>query len=273
MKRSLIILLFIILLLSSCVSKSDYKLLQEENQTLREEIEELKTSAPKLLAILKISFEENNYNKCKEIFEDIMKKHPESDEFKEAKLIIDQIIFEEKAEKERLQRKLVEIETERLKALNKLKKKFDDVSGIIWYKNSYFVHYTNSNHVSVYMGKTEDTSPWIRLTASYCNSDWIFFEKVYLSYDGNTKEVIFDRYDNKETDHSGGSIWEWIDIKADNDMIKFLWLLSNGETAKVRFVGKYSKTRILSWNEKQAIKDILNGYMLLTKENLTEKSN
>ena len=39
---------------------------------------------------------------------------------------------------------------------------------------------------------------------SYTGDDWIFFENAYLSYEGNTLEIKFDKYRNKETENKGG---------------------------------------------------------------------
>ena len=80
--------------------------------------------------------------------------------------------------------------------MNKLKKKFDDVSGITWYKQPYFTHYSNTNLTSIYMG-VKGSSKWLILTMSYKGDDWIFFDDAILSYDGNSKTISFDKYNFK----------------------------------------------------------------------------
>lgn len=254
-----------------CVSKAEYEKLKTENTLLRAELIDLKESAPKLLANIKLAFDSNQFESAKSFFKQLQEKHPESDEYKEAILYIEKINEAEALEnKKKEQEKAAQIaelerlEAEKLKSLNKLRKKFDDVSGVTWYENPYFTHYTNSNGVSVYMGKTDERQPWLRLFMSYSASDWLFFKRAYLSYEGNTLEISFDEYQNKKTDHSGGEIWEWIDITADESTIKFLWAYANGKEPKVRYVGTYTKTRSISNNEKQGIKDVLLGYMALT---------
>ena len=107
-----------------------------------------------------------------------------------------------------------------MSAVNKLKKKFDDVSGITWYSNPYFEHYNDSNHISLYIGVQEGYSPWLRLKMSYYGEDWIFFENAYLFYDGKTKEIFFNEYQDKKTDNYT-TCWEWIDVSVDNSTLSF----------------------------------------------------
>jgi len=104
------------------------------------------------------------------------------------------------------------------------------------------------------------SSKWLRLKMSYHGDDWIFFEKAYLSYDGNTKEIPFDKYDDKETENSGGGVWEWIDVSVSSDIENFLREFAKSKNAKMRFTGKYTKTRTLTYNERRGILDVLKGY-------------
>jgi hypothetical protein len=148
---------------------------------------------------------------------------------------------------------------ERLQSLNKLNKSHDDIAGVTWYKNPYFTHYNNKSLTSIYIGDN-GTSQWLRIKMSYEGKNWIFFERAYLSYEGNTLEIIFDKYKEKTTDHSGGSVWEWIDVTVTDEIEDFLRIYAESTDAKVRLSGKYSETRNLTLNERKGIRDVLNGY-------------
>ena len=111
----------------------------------------------------------------------------------------------------------------------------------------------------------KDNDVWLCLRMSYYGDDWIFFENAYLSYDGNTKEIIFDKYKDKETD-SDTEVWEWIDVPVLDDLLKFLEEMSKGKVLKMRLSGKYTKTRSLSSKEINAMKDILLAYDVLRNE-------
>jgi hypothetical protein len=101
---------------------------------------------------------------------------------------------------------------------------------------------------------------------SYTGDDWIFFEQAFLSYDGNTQQILFNRYDDKETDHASGDVWEWIDVSVSESYLAFLKEMVNGKSVKMQLTGKYTRTRTLSVNEKRAIKEMILAYEVLQAE-------
>jgi hypothetical protein len=267
------LILTTIILLTSCSDIEKESQFQNRITELEQQLDECQNGADKIYAKIKLSFDKNDFNECKNYYQEMKERHPDSKLFGEVQSIYDKIIKEEteKAEKERLlsekqekQRKLKteKEKQEKLKALKKLRKKYDDVSDITWYKQPYFTHYSNTNLTSIYMG-VNDNSRWLRLMMSYQGDDWIFFERAYLSYDGNTKEIIFDKYDEKKTENSGGGVWEWIDLTVTKDIEIFLREYAKSKNAKMRLSGKYTKTRNLTYNERQGILDVLNGYDVL----------
>ena len=272
--KNLILATSIVLLLASCVSKQRETELLDKIESLEEQLDNCQNGAEKLHAKMKLNYDKKDFQICKEVYAEMEKRHPDSEFFGEVKSLYARIVRDEKAkvEKERLiaekkvREEKLKIEREKqvkLKALKKLKKKYDDVSGTTWYKQPYFIHYTNTNLTSIYMGDN-GSSRWLRLKMSYEGDDWIFFEKAYLSYDGNTKEIIFNKYDDKETENDGG-VWEWIDLSITKDVESFLRKFATSKNAKMRLSGKYTKTRTLTWNERQGILDVLNGYDALNQ--------
>lgn len=184
------------------------------------------------------------------------KYHPASAECQKARSALKKLIDEKEA-KEKAEK------AKRMQAVNKLKKQYDDISGRTWYYNPYFTHYNNKNLVSLYIGQ-EGTSVWLRLKMSYEGEDWIFFENAYLSYDENTKTILFDEYRDKETDNGyGGRVWEWIDVSVNDDLLIYLKGMVNGKTLKMRLSGKYTHTRVLTTNERKALQDVLLAYDVL----------
>jgi len=274
-KLFFLLLLTPIIYLTSCSDKEKEAELEAEIIELSSQLDECENGSDKLLAAIEIADKKKDNMEVKILFEEIEDRHPESKEYTLARKIYDKIIAEEKAKKDKLLReiKLKEKEEkkknelakkERLRSLNKLKKNFDDVSGITWYKQPYFTHYSNTNLTSIYMGE-KGSSKWLILTMSYAGDDWIFFDNAILSYDGNSKTISFDKYKDKETDHSGGSVWEWIDVSVDNGLESFLREFAKSKNAKMRFSGKYTKTRTLTYNERRGIVDVLNGYDALNE--------
>jgi len=288
MKNSLLILAAI-LFLTSCSDKE--REMELENQVseitgqltelteqvieLKNQLDECENGAEKIHAKMKLSFEEKDFSACKNYYQQMEEKHADSELFAEVKSIYDKVVKEEKEETERInnaykkqererKQKVEKEKQEKLKTLNKLKKNHDDVSGVTWYKQPYFTHYTNSNKTSIYMGESGSNRS-LRLIMSYKGDNWIFFERAYLSYDGNTKEIVFDRYGDKKTENDGGVVWEWIDVNIKGDVVSFLREFAKSPNAKMRLSGKYTKTRSLSSNEKKGILAVLNGYDALER--------
>lgn len=258
--------IYLILFLTSLIGfySCNNSELENKIKELETQLDECQNGAEKLFSRMKIAYDETDFQKAKVIFEDLKGRHPDSEFFSQGQEIYSLIVNEEDRILKEEERKRAEMEAKRLASLKKLRKKFDDVSGVTWYYNPYFTHYNNSNLTSVYIGEKESTI-WLRLVMSYEGDDWIFFEKAYLSYDGNTKEIVFNKYDDKKTDHDGGNVWEWIDTSLGNSDISFLKNLAESPSAKMRLSGKYTKTRNLTANEKRAIQDVLSGYEVLQK--------
>lgn len=263
MKRIFYLVVFIATLYSCQDNGSQRAMLslQRENTLLRdslrnmsEELEVYRNSPDKLCANLKVFFDKGDLEQLEEIKSKLVKFHPESKELKEVKSLCAKIVESRK-------KKIEEERKKRMQAVNKLRKKFDDVSGTTWYYNPYFTHYNNSNLTSIYIGQREGRV-WLRLVMSYYGDDWIFFDDAYLSYDGNTKHIYFDKYNDKETENDS-RVWEWIDVSVDDDILSFLKQMVHGKSIKMRLSGKYTKTRNLATKEINGIRDVLLGYDVL----------
>ena len=203
-------------------------------------------------------FKEGNIVELNRINRLLRRYHPESNE---ANRVADLI---SKYEAEQLAKVEAEREAKR-GALKKLKVKYDNVQNVTWYYNNRYTHYNNSNHTSIYMGQHGDKGDvWLRLKMSYEGDDWIFFEHAYLSYDGKTMEIPFEKYKERESDNGyGGRVWEWIDVAVTPDILSFLSEMVEGQEVKMRLSGKYSHTRTLPSTEVSAIKEVLLGFELL----------
>lgn len=257
------------IIMSCGPSQGQYDKLVKENESLKAEVSKLnaalkeckaeieryQTTPDRLYAEALDAIDKKDINRLGEICGRFDKYQPNSAESKKAKDALAKLIQER-------DRAIMAEKAKRMQAVNKLKKNYDDVSGITWYYNPYFTHYNDSNHASVYMGKRESGKPWLRLKMSYYGDDWIFFEEAYLSYDGKTKSIPFDKYNDKKTDNYT-TVWEWIDVGVDDGILAFLKEMIDGKSVKMRLSGKYSSTRTLSKREIDGIRDVLLAYDVL----------
>ena len=242
---------------------AEVTLLRDSLNKVIPELEGYRNDPVKLCSNVNELYKSGNVDELNVIKDKLAKYHPESDQYTKVSNLI------EKYEAEQIKKAEAEKKA-RLKAVCKLRKKYDDINHITWYYNTYFTHYTNTNYTSIYIGQSE-SSLWLRLMMSYEGDDWIFFESAYLSYDGNTYYVPFDKYREKETENDT-RVWEWIDVSVNDELLSFLKKMVNGKSVKMRLTGKYSKTRNLSNTEIKAIKDVLLAYDVLKNEKrLTEK--
>lgn len=242
---------------------AEVTLLRDSLNKVIPELEGYRNDPVKLCSNVDELYKSGNVDELNVIKDKLAKYHPESEQYTKVSNLI------EKYEAEQIKKAEAEKKA-RLKAVSKLRKKYDDINHITWYYNPYFTHYTNTNYTSIYIGQSE-SSLWLRLMMSYEGDDWIFFESAYLSYDGNTYYVPFDKYREKETENDT-RVWEWIDVSVNDELLSFLKKMVNGKSVKMRLTGKYSKTRNLSSTEIKAIKDVLLAYDVLKNEKrLTEK--
>lgn len=263
MKKFILISVMAGLLTACGVPQQEYEALLAQNSELEAEIASLKAiienyenTPDRLYSTVAELVKNKDIDGLTALCSKFEKYHPASTECQKAKSALKKLVDERDA-------KIKAEKAKRMQAVNKLKKRYDDVSGITWYHNPYFTHYNNDNLISLYIGK-EGSRVWLRMKMSYEGEDWIFFENAYLSYDENTKSIPFDEYDEKKTDNGyGGRVWEWIDVNVDTDLLNYLKGMVEGKTLKMRLSGKYTHTRTLSYNEKKGLQDVLLAYDVL----------
>lgn len=244
-----------IVLFVGCHDEKKEEQLSKKILELENELENCKYGEEKLTGLIINSFESKDYNKVIETFNSFSNKFPGSARLNSMKELNDAA-----------QKKISEEKELKKASVKKLKLDYDDVRGISWYKQKYFKHYSNTNRASIYIGKEKDSMPFLRLQLSYTGDDWIFFENAYLSHDGDTKQIFFDEYQEKDSDNGNGAVWEWIDVKIDDSQVSWFRKFAESKNAKMRLSGKYTKDRNLTPQERQGILDVLNGYEYL-KEN------
>lgn len=261
-----IIAALLLFLVSSCKDEKKERALEERISTLEKQLDDCQNGEDKLMGLIRNSFDSKNYKLASKTYTELSNKFPSSTYLSEARDIFtksnEEIANEQKAAAD----KKAKEEADKKASLTKLKKDYDDVSGVTWYDQKYFTHYTNSNKTSIQIGHRKGSVPWLILFMSYTGDDWIFFKDAYLSFEGNTKEISFNDYQDKKTDNGSGGVWEWIKVSIDDSEIDWYKKFASSTDAKMRLSGKYQNTRNLTSQERQGILDIIAGYEYL-KEN------
>lgn len=143
-------------------------------------------------------------------------------------------------------------------------------NGVIWIYQKYFPHFSKSNLFSIYYGVDQEASynmlhePRYKIT--YTGKDWLYFKKIYLSYqDSIIKELYFIESDKTNESDEPIEIYD-SSLYYDSDS-EFLFNFSLAEHAKIKLIGKDTLTRELSQEEKSGILDLLESYIIV-KETL-----
>ena len=212
-KLTLILLLTI---LGSCgIPQSEVDKLNAEIQTLKKEIDECKNGADKLFGRASLYFEQKDFDKSKTELNTLIEKYPTSKEAEKGQELLTKIDSEiekiaEQKKKEELARKKAE-EKRLANATKNMRKKYDDMKEITWYRDKTSPQYNNYNGFFGYFGKSNSGSPFLRLRIQYAADDWLFIEKYVIKVDGVTYEIEEEKYGEIETDNGYGGIWEWLD--------------------------------------------------------------
>lgn len=252
--------------LTSCgVPQKEVDKLKADINNLKQEIEDCKFGANKLLDNANTYFENKEYNKSKTEINLLIKKHPVSNESKHAKILLkkvnselNKILLIEEKKRNEVERK----EKQRLaNATSKMRKKTDDMNGITWYHDKTSPRYTNRNGFFAYIGKKENSNPWLRLAIQYSADDWLFIEKYVIKVDDKTYTISEKKYGEIETDNGSGGIWEWLDRKVGKSEMEIIKAVAEGKSVKIRYVGKqYYKDRTITSTQKRALRNVLNTY-------------
>ena len=116
-----------------------------------------------------------------------------------------------------------------------------------------------------YIGVKGD-STWLRFLVNYTGDNWVFFEKIIFSVDGENTTKYFSYYDVTR-DNGGGDVWEYVDIPVGDSEIELLREIADSKTTIVRFQGDdYRHDFTITQADKNAIKEILLAYDSLTAE-------
>ncbi len=95
----------------------------------------------------------------------------------------------------------------------------------------------------------------------YAGSNWLFVRSYLISADSlrwQSPAVSFKR------DHSGGSVWEWIDVAPNTEDLHNMRALAQAKSSIVRFWGdKYYSDLKLSDQQQESISNILSLYEML----------
>jgi hypothetical protein len=118
-------------------------------------------------------------------------------------------------------------------------------------------------YVTLYVGRADTGSVWLRTRLQYGGRDWIFFQSVKFSIDGQTLPEQKLGTFQVQRDNDSDGVWEWVDLMVPDDGLAMFDAMANGKNVVVRFEGKYRHDLELSRAAQSAIRDTLTLYKLM----------
>ncbi len=175
---------------------------------------------------------------------------------KKSKIDIDSIISANRKEKEKDNLNFKKL----IKDLKKeYRVKYDDIENIYWIYDKSSPVYDNQNGVFVYVGLNENMV-WRRFRIQYFAEDWLFIRSYIFKVDNNVLD--WTPTNEPKRDNDGGYIWEVTDESPTSDAILggILTQVALANNVKIRYVGDYTKDKVLSKSQIKAILRMNNLY-------------
>ena len=196
------------------------------------------------------------YNKNLELYRELYNLAPSN------KTYVDKITFYTNKLNELNKKKALEEKRRESQAISKMFKKHDEMKNITWYRDKSSPKYRNANGFYLYFAPNN-----LRLVIQYYAKNWLFIKSFSIKADDEVFNIIPKKYGQIERDNgNSGYIWEWIDKNVELSDYIMLEKIANSKTTKIRFNGnQYYSERIISKKEKDALKNVLLAYKILSK--------
>lgn len=247
-----------ILFLFSCggTSQSEYN---NPNKTQTN----VEVTPEKLLSQAKVNIEHKYYNFAMTKLEELVNKHPDTEQAKEAKKLFS-IVQKKMKAKQTAEANKLDNETKKLdNATKKLRKEYDDIKEITWYYDKGTPKTYYKDYLNLYISKEKTGMPSLLFHIQYTSGKWLFIESYIIKTDNNSYSIS-PSYGEIERDNSSGSIVEWYDVAMNQKIYNMVKDIASSKKVKLRCNGEhYYNDRLLSKEEKEGIKNVLEGYRIL----------
>lgn len=124
-------------------------------------------------------------------------------------------------------------------------------------------YYVNSRNHICYLSVSKDQTGYgfLWFTVGYTRSNWVFLDQIDFNIDGRIVNLPFDEYDDVDDNISGGNVSEWVNLRADEELIADI---INAEEVYVNFRGRNERySRQLTQSDITALSEMLEYYRLL----------
>ena len=143
----------------------------------------------------------------------------------------------------------------------------DQVYGTVFYTPSVFPKYIDTRSYFLPMiAQTAEGNYYMYIRANYTGDDWVFWETLVMSIDGEIAYEFFE-YSDLTRDNGGGDVWEYASFSVNESNIDTIRKIANSKKTIVRFDGDdhhYDYT--IPEKDKKALKEFIKIYELVNGE-------
>lgn len=246
-------------------TKESLDKLKSENESLKKQLDELKFGPEKLLTEAKSQYESGDMKKLKKTLDTITKKHPDTNEEKQVKALVDklqkQLDAKKAAEKAEAEKLAAEEKKRKEAAVASMRKVVDDVTGTTQYSDKTSPKYINENGFNLFFAMSEGSDiPVLYARFQYTGDNWLFIHKYTIRVD-DTTYTINPSYSEVNRDNQIGGVWEYYATLVDGEMYEIINAIINSNKTVIRSQGdERHQDRTVTAQEKQALKNVLDAF-------------
>ncbi|WP_027234133.1 hypothetical protein [Leisingera caerulea] len=145
------------------------------------------------------------------------------------------------------------VRSKRAAIAKRLRRETDEFNGTTWLTHPNEPRYMDTRpYLSVYAGE-KNGEVWLRMRLVYTSDSWLFVERASFNIDG---KIVPLRGASWKRDNDS-EIWEWADMRVDDDLRRLLERIASSKKTVVRFNGRqYYDNVTIREKDKQIIRDM-----------------
>lgn len=229
--------------------------------SLRRVIDEVRNSPAFLIEQAREAIAGGRPIEARAIAQNLLNQYPDDPHASEARKLIAKVDAVEKAAESARSAALE-------RALAAMVKTRDEMRNLSFWRDRAAPRFVNSRSwLGAYIMQLDGGGTYLRMQINYLGSDWLFIKSYMFKVDGVDFRFDPESYgsDAVERDNGSGEIWEWWDVIAEGERMRFLQAVADAKTVTMRYNGsQYYRDRNIGPEERASLRRTLLAYQKLS---------